>query len=62
VKVKLQAGGAPWEPSVFNLPDPDPASLTALRRELDGEGPPDQGDLPFYRAVRTHRAFATLFR
>ncbi|MFT3928566.1 MAG: hypothetical protein QM778_38915 [Myxococcales bacterium] len=62
VKLKLQAGGLPWEPNIFGLPEPDAASLSLLRRALSGEAlEPDQST-PFFRAVRADPIFAPLFR
>jgi len=62
VRLKLQAGGVPWEPSVLGLPDPDEASLSALRAMLAGRPLDSTSELPFYEAVRRHIAFAPLFR
>ena len=62
VKLKLQAGGIPWEPSVLGLPDPDNASLTALRSMLGGEPVDSTAQHPFYEAVRRNPAFTPLFR
>jgi len=61
VKMKLQAGGLPWEPSVFGLPEPDEASIAALRLDLAGETVPATSPLPFYDAVRKHPSFSILF-
>ena len=62
VKLKLQAGGIPWEPSVLGLPDPDNASLSALRSMLADKPIVSTGQLQFYEAIRRNPAFTPLFR
>jgi uncharacterized protein (DUF1778 family) len=61
VKVKLQLGGVPWEPSALGLPVPDEPSRTALRRMLSGQPIDAAPGTPFFEAVRRQRAFAPLF-
>ena len=58
----LQAGGAPWEPNIFGLPEVDGPSREALRSALAGSPASPAGRAPFYEAVRRAPAFAALFR
>jgi hypothetical protein len=62
VTVKLQAGGAPWEPNLFGLPQVDAESLEALRAALRGEPAASPVNLAFFDAVRRSRWFTPLFR
>jgi hypothetical protein len=62
VKLLLQAGGAPWEPSIFGLPEMDAPSRDALRAALAGSPALPAGPAPFHEAVHRSQAFAALFR
>jgi len=62
VTLLLQAGGAPWEPSIFGLPEMDSLSRDSLRSTLAGSPVLPAGPAPFHEAVYRGQAFAALFR
>lgn len=61
ISFKVQVAGAPWEPNVFGLPEPDQASLEALRLELDGGPARRDASVPMLRALAASPSFRALF-